>query len=189
MIMEKTIDLYLNDAQKHMGKAVTHTRSELAKIRAGKARAAMLDGLKVSYYGVPTVIDQVATISTPDAMTIAIKPWERNIIPDIEKAIKESNLGLNPQNDGELIRLNIPSLTRERRSKLAKQAKEESEYGKISVRNIRKDTKDQLRKLQKLGASEDAIKLAEENVQQMTNSYIQKIDKILVQKEKDIMTL
>lgn len=183
------IDLFLEDADESMKKAVDHTSKELTKIRAGKAMPNMLDGLMVEYYGSPTPIAQVATVNTPDARTIIVKPWEKSTIPGIEKAIINSDLGLNPQNDGEIVRLNIPPLTEERRKILVKQAKGETENGKISIRNVRKDTNESLRKLLKDGASEDMVKSAEDEVQKMTNSYSEKIDELFELKEKDIMTI
>ena len=183
------IDFYLEHAQESMDKSVSHMVVELGKIRAGKASPNMLDSLSVDYYGNPTPINQVATVNTPDARTISIKPWEKNMIQEIEKAIINSDLGFNPQNDGELIRINIPALTEERRRALVKQAKAEAENGKISVRNARKDTNDSLKKLLKDGASEDMIKDAEDEVQKMTDAHVKKIDDILSQKEEDIMTI
>ncbi|MDW3193608.1 MAG: ribosome recycling factor [Cytophagales bacterium] len=183
------IDFYLEHAQESMDKSVSHMVVELGKIRAGKASPNMLDSLSVDYYGNSTPINQVATVNTPDARTISIKPWEKNMIQEIEKAIINSDLGFNPQNDGELIRINIPALTEERRKALVKQAKAEAENGKISVRNARKDTNDSLKKLLKDGASEDMIKDAEDEVQKMTDAHVKKIDDILSQKEEDIMTI
>ena len=183
------IDFYLEHAQESMDKSVSHMVVELGKIRAGKASPNMLDSLSVDYYGNPTPINQVATVNTPDARTISIKPWEKNMIQEIEKAIINSDLGFNPQNDGELIRINIPALTEERRRALVKQAKAEAENGKISVRNARKDTNDSLKKLLKDGASEDMIKDAEDEVQKITDAHVKKIDDILSQKEEDIMTI
>lgn len=183
------IDFYLEQAEEMMDKAVQHTNSELTRIRAGKAMPSMLDGVSLEYYGAMTPIGQVASVTTPDARTISIKPWEKKMIPEIEKAIINSNLGFNPQNDGELIRINIPPLTEERRISLVKQAKGEIENGKISIRNARKEIMDGLKKLLKDGAPEDAIKDAEEEVQKITNSHTTKVDELLVAKEKDIMTI
>lgn len=183
------IQLELDQAKELMDKAIKHTESELHKIRAGKAMPSMLEGIMVEYYGNPTPLQQVASVNTPDARTLVIKPWEKNVIGEIEKAIINSDLGLNPQNDGEIIRLNIPPLTEERRKSLVKQAKNETEQGKISVRNARKETNDSLKKLQKEGASEDEIKRAEENVQKLTDDYVSKMDNLLVEKEKEIMTI
>lgn len=149
----------------------------------------MLEGLFVDYYGNSTPINQVAAINTPDARSITVKPWEKNMIPEVEKAIINSDLGLNPQNDGEIIRINVPPLTEERRKNLVKQAKAEAENGKISIRNIRKETNDALKKLLKDGLSEDAIKSAEDEVQSITNAHVSKVDQILAKKEEDIMTI
>jgi len=187
--MSEEVSLYLDEAQESMKKAISHTESELAKIRAGKASASMLSGLMVDYYGNPTPIDQVSSISTPDARTLMIKPWEKNIIGDIEKSIVNADLGLNPQNDGETIRINIPALTEDRRKDLVKQTKSEGENGKVSIRNIRKDINNQLKKLVKEGVSEDEVKTAEESVQKLTDKYSKIIDELLSKKEADIMTI
>ena len=187
--MEEEIQLYLNEARDLMNKAVKHFSGELTKIRAGKAMPNMLDGLMVDYYGSPTPITQVASVNTPDARTIVVKPWEKKLIGEIEKAIINSDLGLNPQNDGELVRLNIPPLTEERRKTLVKQVKNEAENGKISVRNVRKETNDSLRKLLKEGASEDEVKRAEEQVQILTSQYTEMVDDLVVKKEAEIMTV
>lgn len=181
------IQIYLETAKEMMEQAIVHTQSEFAKIRAGKALPSMLDGVEVEYYGSMTALNQVAGITTPDARTISIKPWEKAIIPEIEKAIINSALGLNPQSDGEQIRINIPPLTEERRLQLMKQVKAEAENGKISIRNTRKDTNDSLKKLE--GISEDLIKDAENDVQKLTDDYTSKIDQLVSIKEKDIMTV
>lgn len=181
------IELYLDDAKEQMQKAVDHTAAELVKIRAGKAMPNLMEGIMVPYYGTPTPINQVSSITTPDARTLAIKPFERNLISEIEKAIINSDLGLAPQNNGEIIILTIPALTEERRVTLVKQAKHECENGKISVRTVRKDTNDSLKKLQKEGASEDEVKRAEEKVQKLTDQFIAKIDELLDKKEAEIM--
>ena len=181
------IELFLDEAKELMQKAVDHTAAELVKIRAGKAMPNLLDGIFVQYYGSPTPLNQVSSVTTPDARTLAIKPFERKLISDIEKAIINSDLGLAPQNNGEIIILTIPALTEERRLQLVKQAKGECEHGKISIRSVRKETNESLRKLQKEGASEDAIKRAEEQVQKFTDNYSAKIDELLVKKEADIM--
>ena len=183
------IKFILDSAAEGMQKAVDHTQSAFGKIRAGKASASMLDGIKVDYYGAPTPLDQVAGISTPDAKTISIKPWEKTIIPDIEKAIMDSDLGVNPQNNGESIMIYLPALTEERRAQLAKQVKQEAENGKVGVRNVRKDMNDELKALKDDGASEDDIKRAEADVQKLTDSYSAKIDELYAAKEKDLMTV
>lgn len=183
------IDFYLEHAEEMMDKSVKHSYSELTKIRAGKASPSMLDGLTVEYYGSMTPLGQVSSISTPDARTLSIKPYEKKMISEIERTIINSNLGFNPQNDGETIRINIPPLTEERRHNLVKQAKAEIENGKISVRNVRKEVMDSLKKLQKDGVSEDEVKVAEDQVQKFTDAHTKKLDEILEAKEKDIMTI
>ncbi len=181
------IELFLDEAKELMQKAVDHTAAELVKIRAGKAMPNLLDGVMVQYYGSPTPLNQVSSVTTPDARTLAIKPFERNLISEIEKGIINSDLGLAPQNNGEIIILTIPALTTERRINLVKQAKGECETGKISIRSIRKDTNESLRKLQKDGASEDAVKKAEDQVQKLTDQFSAKIEELLAKKEIDIM--
>lgn len=181
------IELYLQEAKELMGKALTHLSHELTKIRAGKANPAMLDGLLVSYYGAMSPLSQVASVTTPDARTLFIKPWEKNLIHEIEKAIMVANLGLNPQNDGQQIIINVPMLTEERRKQLVKQVGQECENGRISVRNVRKDTNESLKKI--TGVSEDDIKNAEGRVQELTNEYINKIDSLMKRKEVEIMTV
>lgn len=183
------INIVLEDAKEKMAKAVGHTVQELAKIRAGKAMPNMLDGLMVDYYGNDTPINQVASITTPDARTIAIKPWEKAMIQPIEKAIINSDLGLNPQNNGEQILINVPALTEDRRKHLVKQSKTETDNGKVSIRNVRKEMNDMLKTLQKDGASEDEIKKAEDRVQKLTDQYVAEVDELLKQKENDIMTI
>lgn len=186
--MEET-QLYLDEAKSLMKKAVEHTNSELTKIRAGKAQPSMLDDITIVYYGNPTPLSQVASVNTPDARTLMIKPWEKKIMNDIERAIINSDLGLNPQNDGETIRIAVPPLTEERRISLVKQVKAEVESGKVSVRNVRKETNNGLKKLDKEGVSEDEIKRAEDKVQKLTDSYIAELDRLYEIKEKDIMTV
>lgn len=183
------IELYLEEAKELMEKAIHHVHFAFGKIRAGKATPGMLDGIMIEYYGNPTPLNQVSSINTPDARSIIIKPWEKSIIPEIEKAIINSDLGLNPQSDGEIIRLNVPPLSEERRMQLVKQAKHEAENGRVSIRNIRKDTNDHLRKLLKEHVSEDAVKNAEIDVQELTDAYIQKIEEMLIRKEEDILTV
>jgi ribosome recycling factor len=183
------IQMFLDEAAELMEKAVKHTGVELTKIRAGKANPAILDGLMITYYGVSTPLNQAASVTVPDARTIMIKPWEKSIISEIEKAIINSDLGLNPQNDGDTIRLNIPPLTEDRRKQLVKQAKAEAEHGRVSVRNIRKDTNESLRKLLKDGASEDDVKRAEDKVQVLTDKFNAQIEEILTKKEAEIMTV
>ena len=181
------IELYLEDAKEHMNKALNHVGHELTKIRAGKANPSMLDGIQVSYYGNLTPLNQVSSLTTPDARTIFIKPWEKNMIQEIEKSIRDANLGFNPQNDGQQVIVNIPMLTEERRKQLVKQVGQECEHGRVSVRNIRKDTNEHLKKIK--GASEDDIKDAEATVQKLTDEFISKIDALMKKKEAEIMTV
>lgn len=181
------IELYLEEAQDLMTKAVNHVASELTKIRAGKANPSMLDGIMVSYYGATTPLNQVSSLTTPDARTIFIKPWEKGMIAEIEKSIRDANLGLNPQNDGQQVIINVPMLTEERRKILVKQVGQECEHGKVSIRTIRKETNEQLKKIK--GASEDDVKNAEEKVQSMTNDFIARIDAQMKKKEVEIMTV
>jgi ribosome recycling factor len=181
------IELFLEEAKELMTKALSHVGHELTKIRAGKANPSMLDGIQVPYYGAISPLNQVASMTTPDARTIFIKPWEKGLIHEIEKAIRDANLGLNPQNDGQQVIVNIPMLTEERRKQLVKQVSAECEHGRVSVRNIRKDTNEQLKKIK--GVSEDDIKNAEETVQKFTDEFIGKIDALLKKKEVEIMTV
>lgn len=185
--MEDDIQFYIDHTKEQMEKTVNHTAQELSKIRAGKAMPSLLEGLSVEYYGNPTPINQVASVSTPDARSIIVKPWEKGMIQEIEKAIINSDLGLTPQNDGEVVRINIPPLTEERRIMLVKQAKTEVENGRISLRSIRKESNDAVKKIDHV--SEDLIKDAENEIQKLTDSHNAKIDSILEAKEKDIMTI
>jgi len=183
------IDLILDDTKERMDKSIQFLISELKKIRAGKAMPSMLDGIMVEYYGTPTPILQVASITTPDSRTIFVKPWEKTIIQDIEKAIIDNDLGLNPQNDGENIIINIPALTEERRLVLVKQIKGEGEKGKISIRSVRKESNELMKKLSNEGFSEDAIKDGESEIQKITDSKISRIDEIIKSKETEITTI
>ena len=187
--MVEEIELYLDEAKNLMQHSVDHVQQEFKKIRAGKASPNVLEGLLVQYYGNPTPINQVASITTPDARTIMVKPWEKNLVGELERAIINSDLGLNPQNDGEVIRLNIPPLTEERRLQLVKQAKHEAETGKISVRNVRKDIKDNIQELLKENVSEDEVKRGEDKVQDLTDQFTNQIDDLFHSKEKEIMTV
>jgi len=183
------IKFYLDDAKDSMQKAIKHTEFELTKVRAGKASPNMFDGLMIEYYGALTPIQQIASVTTPEARTIAIKAYEKSMITTIEKAIRDANMGFNPQNDGDTIRINIPPLTEERRRDLVKQVKAEGESGKVRIRKIRQETNDELRKLLKDGASEDEVKKAEEIVQTLTNETVVKLDALLAAKEKELMTV
>jgi ribosome recycling factor len=181
------LQLYLEEAKDRMNKALMHVGQELTKIRAGKANPSMLDGIMVSYYGAMTPLNQVSSLTTPDARTIFIKPWEKGLIQEIEKAILNANLGLNPQNDGQQVIINIPMLTEERRKQLVKQVGHECEHGRVSIRSIRKETNEDLKKVK--GVSEDDVKNAEEKVQKLTDEFIQKIDNLMKKKETEIMTV
>lgn len=187
--MDELISLQLEDSAEQMTKALAHTESELTKIRAGKAMPSMLDGIHVDYYGTATPLAQVSNINTPDARTLVIQPWEKSMLSPIEKAILDANIGLTPQNDGNIIRLNIPPLTEERRRDLVKKVKEEAEKGRVTVRNIRKDANDSIKKMKADGVSEDEIKAGEGEVQKLTDKYIVKVDLLAEAKEKDIMTV
>ena len=172
-----------------MKKAMEHFETELVKIRAGKANPTMLDGITVDYYGNPTPIGQVGNISAMDARTLTIQPWEKNMLQPIERAIIAANIGVNPQNDGNIIRLFLPPLTEERRRELVKKSNAEGEQAKIAMRNIRRDSIEQIKKAEKDGLSEDAAKDGEAAIQEITNNYISLIEKHLGAKEKEIMAV
>lgn len=178
----------INDARSHMQKSIDHLEVELGKIRAGRANPSMLDSIHVDYYGTNTLLTQVANISTPDARTLMIQPWEKNMLQPIEKAIQAANLGFNPQNDGTVIRINVPSLTEERRKDLVKKSKAEAEHARVSIRNIRRESNEHAKRDSK-GMPEDVLKDAEEKIQQMTNQFIVLVDKHLEAKDKEIMTI
>lgn len=179
----------LDQLQDQMSKAIAHLESELQKVRAGKASPSMLDGLYVDYYGTPTPLNQVASVNTPDARTLIVQPWEKTMIKPIEKSIIDANLGFAPQNDGSMIRINIPPQTEERRRDLVKKAKAEGEHAKVGIRTFRKDANDNVKKAQKNGLPEDMAKDAEDKIQKLVDSYVVKIDKHLEAKEKEIMTV
>lgn len=187
--MNELVKPQLDAATAFMDKAISHLEAELAKIRAGKASAQMLDGIYVDYYGNNTPLNQIANINTPDARTLVVQPWEKQMLGTIEKAIFGSNIGLTPMNDGQMIRINIPPLTEERRISLVKQSKGEAENCKVSIRTIRRDANEAIKKLQKDGLPEDSAKDAETRIQQLTDAYILKADKYLEIKEKEIMTV
>ncbi|MEO8414603.1 MAG: ribosome recycling factor [Ginsengibacter sp.] len=179
----------LEDGTDSMKKAIDHFETDLIKIRAGKASPDMLNGIVVDYYGNPTPISQVGNLSVMDVRTLTIQPWEKNMLQPIERAIIAANIGINPQNDGNLIRLFLPPLTEERRKELVKRSNAEGEHAKIAVRNIRRDAIEQIKKLQKDGLSEDAAKDGESDMQEITNNYISLIEKHLEAKEKEIMAV
>jgi ribosome recycling factor len=187
--MNEELDLYLDDAKERMQAAIEHLDKVLSKIRAGRANPAILDGVMVDYYGTPTPLSRVSTINTPDARTIRVQPFERNMVPVIDKAILTANLGFNPSNNGEVVIINVPPLTEERRRDLVKQVKNEGEIARVSLRNTRRETNEEIKKLQKNGLSEDLAKDAEIEVQNLVNKFSTKVDEMLSQKEKDIMTL
>lgn len=187
--MAEDISTIIATGEDHMQKAINHLEAELTKIRAGKANPQMLDGIVVDYYGSPMPINQVANINTMDARTLSIQPWEKNMLQPIERAIIAANIGINPQNDGNLIRLFLPPLTEERRKELVKKCLAEGEHSKVAIRNIRRDAIEHIKKLQKNGLSEDAAKDAETNVQQVTDKYISAVEKHLSLKEKEIMSV
>ncbi len=181
--------MIFDEAALSMKKAIQHLESELVKIRAGKANPVILDGIHVDYYGSPTPLQQVANVTVADARTLSVQPWERNMLGPIEKAIIASNIGLNPQNDGNIIRLFIPPLTEERRRDLVKRVNAEGEHAKIAIRNIRRDAIEQIKKEQKDGLSEDIAKGGETNVQNLTDKNIALVDQHCKDKEKEIMTI
>lgn len=187
--MEEEVQLYLDDAKEKMYNAIKHLEDELSKVRAGKASPSLLDGILVDYYGTMTPLNQVSNINTPDSKTISVQPWEKAMISPIEKAILASNIGLTPINNGELIRINFPPLTEERRKELVKQVRNYGENTKVSIRNARRDANEAFKKMKKEGLSEDAEKEAEILVQDLTKEYSEKVDKILDTKENDILTI
>src|SRR4051812_45221936 len=179
----------LNNAKTSMEKAISHLELELQKVRAGKANPMMLESVLVDYYGSKVPISNTASVNTQDARTLVIQPWEKSMLTPIEKAIQMANLGLNPQNDGIIIRILIPPLTEERRRDLTKSARSLGEDAKVGIRTARKEAMEQIKKLQKEGLPEDAAKDGEAKVQQLTDSHVIKVDKHIEQKEKEIMTV
>ncbi|MGJ7910684.1 ribosome recycling factor [Neobacillus sp. LXY-1] len=178
----------IDSAKERMAKGIQAYSRELASIRAGRASASLLDRITVDYYGAPTPINQMAGISTPEARLLVIQPYDKTILNDIEKAILKSDLGLNPTNDGSVIRITIPQLTEERRKELVKLVKKESEEAKVAIRNIRRDANDELKKLEKNGEiTEDAHRGYSDDIQKLTDDHINKIDQITKEKEKEIM--
>ena len=187
--MSEDISQIVTSADDHMKRAIAHLESELVKIRAGKATPQVVDGIVVDYYGNPTPINQVGNISVMDARTLSIQPWEKNMLQPIERAIIAANIGINPQNDGNQIRLFLPPLTEERRKELVKKCQGEGEHSKVAIRNIRRDAIEHIKKLQKNGLSEDIAKDTEARVQDLTNKFITAVDKHLASKEKEIMAV
>lgn len=187
--MTEELSMIYDEFKESNQKTLNHLENELTKIRAGKASPAMLGGVMVEYYGSMTPLQQVANVNTTDARTIIVQPWEKQLLNDIARGIINSNLGLNPQNNGEQLIISVPPLTEERRRDLVKKAKAEAEQAKVGIRNNRKDALDMIKDLKNDGLSEDAVKVAEEEVQKITNSYIKKVDDLIELKEKDIMTV
>ncbi|HBV87354.1 MAG TPA: ribosome recycling factor [Desulfosporosinus sp.] len=178
----------INDADERMHKGIDALRREYTSIRAGRANPSVLDKVMVEYYGTPTPINQLANVSAPEARMLMIQPWDRSVLPAIEKAIMKSDLGLNPSSDGNVIRLMIPQLTSERRVELVKAVKKKAEDARVAVRNVRRDVNDQLKKLEKdHEASEDEVKRAQEDVQKMTDKMIKEIERVMEAKESEIM--
>jgi ribosome recycling factor len=185
--MTEEIEFILDSTKESMEDSIAHLGKSFLNIRAGKASPAMLGSVFVDYYGSATPLSQVSKISVPDARTITLQPFEKNMLHAIEKAIMIANLGFNPMNNGDMVIISVPPLTEERRRELAKQAKSEAEDAKIGIRNARKDANTEIKKLEKDGTSEDVCKSAEDDVQNLTNAYIKKIDELLVEKEAEIM--
>ena len=187
--MTEDIELILDVAQEQMSETISRLENVLSKIRAGKASPNMLSAVKVDYYGAVTPLSQMANVSTPDPQTISIQPFDKSVMGDIEKAIVEANIGLNPMNNGEVIMINVPALTEERRIDLVKQVKSETENCKVSIRNARQKANEEVKKLAKDGISEDMVRDAEASVQTLTDKYIAITDKHFEEKEKDVMTI
>jgi ribosome recycling factor len=187
--MSEDLELILEDTRDSMQKALNHLETELVKIRAGKASPQMLEGLTVDYYGTPTALNQVANVSAMDARTLTIQPWEKNMLQPIERAIINANLGVTPQNDGNIIRLFMPPLTEERRREFVKRAGGEGEQSKVAIRSIRREAIEMIKKLQKDGLSEDEAKDAEKEIQDITDKHTVLVEKHLAAKEKEIMSV
>ena len=187
--MNEEVEMIIEDTGEKMERTIKHLDNELSKIRAGRANIHMLDGIMVNYYGTPTPLTQIANVNSPDPRTLAIQPWEKNMIDPIEKSILVANLGMTPMNNGEIIRINIPMLTEERRRDLVKKVKIEGESARVGIRNNRRDGNEQLKRMIKEGLAEDEEKNAEKTVQDMTDKYIKVVDDRILAKEKDIMTI
>lgn len=187
--MQEELDLYKETAEESMQEAVDRLGRELSKVRTGKASPAVFNGVMAEYYGTLTPINQMANITTPDARSIVIQPWDKSALQPIESAIIKSNMGFNPQNDGEIIRINVPPLTEERRRDMVKKIKSLAEEAKISVRNARRELMDEIKKAVKEGYPEDMGKNMEKETQNLTDSFTARADKAAEEKEKDIMTV
>jgi len=187
--MTEEAKFILEEIKESMQHALMHLEKEFHKFRTSKASPQMLEGVKVDYYGNPTSVDKIANINTPDARTIVVQPWEKNMLNPLAKAILDANLGFNPQNNGEILRIAVPPLTEERRRDLVKKAKGEAELARVAIRNIRRNAVEEAKKLEKDGVSEDDIKVLEKEIQHITDGFITQADKILEHKEKDVMTV
>jgi ribosome recycling factor len=187
--MDEEVQLYLDDAKEQMEKTVVHFSHEMMKLRAGKANPQILDGILVDYYGAHTPLSQVANINSPDAKSLVIQPWDKKMIDPIEKAILGANIGITPMNNGEIVRLNFPPLTEERRKLLVKQVKHEGENARVSIRNSRRDLIEEIKKMQKNGLPEDVVKTTEEKADKLTEMFYKKVDEVIAAKEKEIMTI
>ncbi|UTW67533.1 ribosome recycling factor [bacterium SCSIO 12643] len=185
--MEEELEMIFDMAKEQMEASMDHLKRELLKIRTGRANPVMLSSVMVEYYGSKTPLSQVSNVTTPDAHTLMIQPFEKSLLQEIEKSIINSNLGLNPQNNGEMVIINVPMLTEDRRRDLAKQAKAEGEHAKVSVRNARHDAMHEVKKLKDNHLSEDAARDAEDEIQKDTNSYSKKVDDLVAEKEAEIM--
>lgn len=187
--MNEDIQFIIDETKESMLQSIQHLEDELLKIRAGKASPSMLDSVLVDYYGTMTPLSQVANVNTPDAKTITIQPWEKAMLNPISTAIINSNLGLNPQNNGDIIIVSVPPLTEERRKELVKRARAEAEHAKVGIRNARKEANDSIKSLQKDGMSEDMAKTGEAEIQKITDEFTRRTDNEVDRKEKDIMTI
>jgi ribosome recycling factor len=187
--MNEELNMVFDMARESMEQSLAHLASELTNIRAGKASPSMLNSVKVEYYGSETPLSQVANVNSTDARTLIVQPWEKALLEDISRAIEYANLGLNPQNNGEVIIISVPVLTEERRKELSKKAHAEGEKAKVSVRNARKDAMDEIKQMEKDGLSEDMSKSAQASVQEIVDAFAVKIDTLIEAKEKDIMTV
>ena len=184
------VDTFLKETETKMEKAVESTKDKFASIRAGRANVSMLDGITVDAYGAPSPLSQIGTLSAPEARLLTIDPWDKSLIPAIEKAIQQANLGLNPSNDGRIIRLSVPELTEERRKEYVKMVRKEAEEGKVAIRNIRKDVNNKLRKSEKDSEiTEDDLKSGEDSVQKLTDKFTNLVDEALDKKEKELTTV
>lgn len=187
--MLEECQLVYDDVEENMEKSIVHLEREFQKIRAGKASPDMLSGVMVDFYGVMTPINQTSNVTSPDARQIIVQPWDKSQITNIEKAILNANLGFNPKNEGEVLRIIVPAITEERRRDLVKQAKSQTEDSKVGIRNSRRAGNDEAKQLEKEGVPEDDVKRLQDDIQKLTDQYSEKIDKLFEAKEKDIMTI